>query len=127
MPINYQDNSAEALQSLKNVLFHNMVEYSFAPNKMNRLGDAKGPVVGGNLAILQSLSGTKYDTSTDGKILFLEDVDEYLYSFERMLYHMRDANMFEEINGLPAIYFKGQGGLLDINYPLRSDLYRCAF
>ena len=100
MPINYQDNSAEALQSLKNVLFHNMVEYSFAPNKMNRLGDAKGPVVGGNLAILQSLSGTKYDTSTAGKILFLEDVDEYLYNIDRMLWTLKHAGKLTNLNGL---------------------------
>ena len=57
-----------------------------------------GPSGSGKSSFLHLLA--LLDEPTKGKILFLEDIDEYLYSFERMLYHMRDANMFEEINGL---------------------------
>ena len=63
-------------------------------------GNAIGPICGGNICLLSNRLGTSQELDTKGKILFLEDIDEYLYSFERMLYHMRDANMFEEINGL---------------------------
>ena len=61
---------------------------------------AKGPIVGGNLAILQSLSGTKYDISTKGKILFIEDVDEYLYNIDRMLWTLKHAGKLASLSGL---------------------------
>ena len=63
-------------------------------------GDAIGPICGGNMCLLSNRLGTNQEIDTKGKILFLEDIDEYLYSFERMLIHMRDANMFEKIKGL---------------------------
>tara|TARA_B100001250_G_scaffold276205_1_gene238663 strand:- start:65 stop:1003 length:939 start_codon:yes stop_codon:yes gene_type:complete len=63
-------------------------------------GNAKGPILGGNMCLLSNRLGTNMEIDTAGKILFLEDIDEYLYSFERMLLHMRDANIFEKIKGL---------------------------
>ena len=63
-------------------------------------GNAIGPIIGGNMCLLSNRLGTHQEIDTEGKILFLEDIDEYLYSFERMLIHMRDANMFENIKGL---------------------------
>ena len=52
------------------------------------------------MCLLINRIGTVNSLNTDGAILFLEDIDEYLYSFERMLVHMREAGMFDNIRGL---------------------------
>ncbi len=63
-------------------------------------GEATGPLWGGNMTLLSNRLGTVDALDTKGVILFLEDIDEYLYSFERMLIQMREADMFDQINGL---------------------------
>lgn len=63
-------------------------------------GEAKGPLWGGNMCLLANRLGTNEQLNTNGIILFLEDIDEYLYSFDRMLVHMRKAGMFDNIKGL---------------------------
>ena len=63
-------------------------------------GTASGPLWGGNMSLLINRLGTLDSLSTNGVILFLEDIDEYLYSFERMLVQMRTSGMFDQINGL---------------------------
>jgi len=63
-------------------------------------GEATGPLWGGNMTLLSNRLGTVDALDTKGVILFLEDIDEYLYSFERMLIQMREAGMFNQINGL---------------------------
>ena len=68
--------------------------------KILKHGDATGPLWGGNMCLLLNRLGTKEKLDTKEKILFLEDIDEYLYSFERMLVQMREAGMFDKIKGL---------------------------
>ena len=68
--------------------------------KILKHGVAHGPLWGGNMCLLINRLGTNESLNTDGAILFLEDIDEYLYSFERMLVHMREASMFDNIKGL---------------------------
>ena len=63
-------------------------------------GAASGPLWGGNMSLLINRLGTSDALNTNGVILFLEDIDEYLYSFERMLVQMRTSGMFDQINGL---------------------------
>ncbi len=63
-------------------------------------GKAKGPLWGGNMCLLVNRLGTPDQLNTAGAILFIEDIDEYLYSFDRMLVHMKKAGMFENIKGL---------------------------
>ena len=63
-------------------------------------GTADGPLWGGNMSLLINRLGTSDALNTNGVILFLEDIDEYLYSFERMLVQMRTSGMFDQINGL---------------------------
>ena len=63
-------------------------------------GAASGPLWGGNMSLLINRLGTSDALNTNGEILFLEDIDEYLYSFERMLVQMRTSGMFDQINGL---------------------------
>ena len=63
-------------------------------------GKAIGPLWGGNMCLLINRLGTPDQLDTDGGILFIEDIDEYLYAFDRMLVHMKNAGMFENIKGL---------------------------
>ena len=74
------------------------------PNKLKprilRSGIAKGKLWGGNMTLLINRFGTKDNLNTDNAILFLEDIDEYLYAFERMLVRMRNAGMFDKVKGL---------------------------
>jgi muramoyltetrapeptide carboxypeptidase len=76
----------------------------FSPNGLEprilKHGEAIGPLWGGNMCLLMNRLGTNDSLNTDGIILFLEDIDEYLYSFERILVHMKEAGMLDKIKGL---------------------------
>ncbi len=63
-------------------------------------GKAEGPLWGGNMCLLMNRLGTADQLNTSGTILFIEDIDEYLYAFDRMIVHMKEAGMFENIKGL---------------------------
>jgi muramoyltetrapeptide carboxypeptidase len=65
-----------------------------------RGGRAEGPLVGGNLSLLQSLIGTPYCPELRGAILFLEDVGEELYRIDRMLAHLRNAGLLQGLSGV---------------------------
>jgi muramoyltetrapeptide carboxypeptidase len=68
--------------------------------KVLKPGIAEGPIWGGNMCLLINRLGTKDQLNTNGCILFLEDIGEYKYAFERMLIHMKEAEMFKNIKGL---------------------------
>lgn len=74
--------------------------YTCAPNPLNRQGRARGVLVGGNLSVLYSLRGTDYDIFTGGKILFLEDIDEYLYHIDRMMMNLKLGGKLDNLRGL---------------------------
>ena len=70
------------------------------PSRILRPGICKGKIWGGNLTLIANRLGTIDSLKTTDVILFLEDVDEYLYAFERMLIHLRNAGIFKKIKGL---------------------------
>ncbi len=74
--------------------------YEFAPHELNRRGSAEGILVGGNLSILYSLLVSVSDIDTAGKILFIEDIDEYLYHIDRMMMAMKRAGKLNKLKGL---------------------------
>lgn len=100
MPLNFEKNSTAALESLKDALTGKSISYQVASHPFNRTGNAKGILVGGNLSVLYSISGSVSDLNTDGKVLFLEDLDEYLYHVDRMLMQQKRSGKFENLAGL---------------------------
>jgi len=91
------DQMMKVLTSTENIVINPPAE--FDPHILKK-GTAKGPLWGGNLSLLMNRLGTDGQINTTGCILFLEDLDEYLYSFERMLVHLQTAGAFNNINGL---------------------------
>ena len=101
MPLLFpQAGTTDSIETLRQVLFGEDVIYTVAPHSFNRTGTAQGQLVGGNLSILGSLTGTRSDSGTAGKILFLEDLDEYLYHIDRMLVHLDRSGKLENLAGL---------------------------
>lgn len=101
----HQNGGAEALESLRRALFGEALAYEVPAHPLNRLGTATGELVGGNLSILQTLTGTASDTDTRGRILFLEDIDEYRYAIDRMLVHLDRTGKLAGLAGLVVGHF----------------------
>ena len=100
MPINFKDNTAKSLNSIYNCLFELQNNIVCNPFPLNKFGVAKGEVVGGNLSVIYSLLGSASDINTKDKILFIEDLDEYLYHIDRMIFNLFRNKKFSSIRGL---------------------------
>lgn len=100
MPVNFKTNTSFAMDSLKNSLFKEPSKYALDGTNHNKPGKAKGKLVGGNLSIVHNLIGTKFNIQFKDNILFLEEVGEYFYSVDRMLWALKHAGVFDEISGL---------------------------
>lgn len=96
-------------ESLRKALFGEALYYEIKPSFNNRLGVSNGILVGGNLSILYSLLGSRSALNTDDKILFIEDLDEYLYHIDRMMYNLKRNGYFRELKGLIV------GGMTDMH------------
>ena len=102
MPINFLENSEKSLQSIQNVIFgiEERICIKIKFNKFNKLGTTQANIVGGNLSILYSLLGSESDLNTDGKILFIEDLDEYLYHIDRMIVSLKRNGKLKYLKAL---------------------------
>ena len=109
MPINFKSNTKESLLSLKNSLFSNLNRIECQAHPFNKFGKIVGDIVGGNLSILYSLLGSQSDIDTTSKILFIEDLDEYLYHIDRMMMNLNRNGMLGKLKGLIV------GGMVDMN------------
>lgn len=98
----YKPNDFDALstQSIFDVITGKPIQYVIPAHAMNRVGVAKGELVGGNLALLSDLVGTDSDIYTQGKILFIEDIGEYKYNIDRMLWQLLRAGKLSQLAGL---------------------------
>jgi muramoyltetrapeptide carboxypeptidase len=94
------DQNNDSLSKLKNVLFGDSLSYSIASNKNNKTGKSEGIIVGGNLTLIQSTIGSKTELKMKDKILFIEEIGEYAYHIDRMLYSLKRAGYFENCKGL---------------------------
>lgn len=97
-PVSRDDN--ESIKSLKNLLFKGSLSYNLPEYKFNRAGKSKAALIGGNLSILYALSGTRFDLDTSDKILFIEDVNEYLYHLDRMMMNLKLSGKLDQLQGL---------------------------
>ena len=99
MPISSKA-SEEAKSSLYKSLFGEPLAYEIDTHAMNRFGTATGEMVGGNLSILYSLLGSKSAINCENKILFIEDLDEYLYHIDRMMMNLKRCGCLDNLNGI---------------------------
>jgi len=90
----------EFVLSLKSVLEGKPISYSCEPHEANRTGKATGVLVGGNLALLAHLTGSRSDIDTKGKILFFEDIGEYSYNIDRMVHQLKRSGKLSKLAGL---------------------------
>lgn len=102
MAVNMEQNKTieNSIDSLKAALFGNLSTYSLASNKANRLGDAKGVLIGGNLTLLTAQLGSATQLDTRDKILFIEEIGEYKYHIDRMMQSLKRAGYFEHCAGV---------------------------
>ena len=100
MPISLAKASPEAIESLRLSLFGQPLQYAIDPHPMNRFGKASGELVGGNLSILYSLLGSPSAIDCKDKILYIEDLDEYLYHIDRMMMNLKRNGCLESLKGI---------------------------
>lgn len=116
-----KDNATHPnILSVQRALTGQYIHYPISTHPYNKAGEAKAIVVGGNLAILAHLSGSPSQIDTAGKILFIEDIGEYLYNIDRMLLNLKRAGMLENLKGLIC------GGFTDIKdteRPFGQDIH----
>ncbi len=96
----------ETIDSIRKCLTGEVMQYTTPGNDQNRNGLASGILIGGNLKILENIAGSKSDINTAGKILFVEDTGEYLYSIDRMFWSLKRTGKLAKLKGLIIGGFK---------------------
>src|SRR6056297_423984 len=111
MPLNFPADGRknEATESLRKLLFGYKTNCFFKSHPFNKTGETHGKIIGGNLSVIYSITGTKYDIETDHKILFLEDLDEYLYHIDRMMMNLKLSGKLDKCRAILV------GGMTDMN------------
>ena len=100
MPVSIETKTEVTINSIRTTLFGEKYGIKIPSEESNITGKASGQLIGGNLSILYSLCGSPSAINTKGKILFIEDLDEYLYHIDRMLQNLKRNGMFDELEGL---------------------------
>ena len=114
MAISAKSASPEAIESFRKALFGEKLEYHIPRHAFNKNGKATGELVGGNLSVLYSIQGSESAVDMNGKILFLEDLDEYLYHIDRMMMNLKRNG---SLKGLKGIIIGGMTSMNDNDIP----------
>lgn len=109
----------EYILSLKNCIAGKKANYQAAPHLLNKPGSATGKLIGGNLALFTHTLGTVSEPDTENCILFLEDIGEYLYNVDRMLYQLKRAGKLKKLSGL---IFGGFTDMKDTERPFGQSI-----
>lgn len=121
MPVLFgQEGGEAAVASLRAALVGEALTYTAPPHALNRPGTATGELVGGNLSLLHTITGTSSQADFTGRILFLEDLDEYLYHIDRMLLHLHRTGQLAGLAGLVVGHFSQ---MRDNAVPFGQDAY----
>lgn len=121
MPVNFNDSCfMENLQKLNSILKGSINEIRVEINPLNRYGNCRGKLVGGNLSILYSLQSTPYEINMKNNILFIEDVGEQLYHLDRMLNNFR---LSEKLKALKGLIIGGMTAMEDKKRPFGKTAY----
>jgi muramoyltetrapeptide carboxypeptidase len=106
MPVLFsKTESASSIESLRKALFGQLLEITAGENKNNKVGTAQGKLVGGNLSLLVDSLGTPDELRSEGKILVIEEVDEYLYKIDRMFVQLKRSKKLEKLAGIVVGHF----------------------
>ncbi len=118
MAISAKTATPQAIETFRKSLFGEKLEYKIQKHPFNKTGTAKGEIVGGNLSVLYSILGSKSEVDYKGKILFIEDLDEYLYHIDRMMMNLKRNGYFD---GLKAVIVGGMTEMNDNDIPWGKD------
>lgn len=118
MVVSAKTATPEAIESFRKALFGEKLEYHIPTHSFNKKGKAQGELVGGNLSVLYSIQGSKSAVDMKGKILFLEDLDEYLYHIDRMMMNLKRNG---SLDGLKGIIIGGMTSMNDNDIPWGKD------
>ncbi|MEO8172955.1 MAG: LD-carboxypeptidase [Sediminibacterium sp.] len=110
----------EFIQSLRKTLKGGASNYSCEIHSLNRVGKAEGELIGGNLSLVAHLIGSVSSFQTKGKILFLEDVGEYIYNVDRMMMQLKRSGMLHQLAGL---VIGGFSEMKDTITPFGTDVF----
>ena len=121
MPVKFPElpKKDPSMEYLKKTLFGEKINYTFPSNELNVQGKAQGRLIGGNLSALTHLNGSRSDFDPAQKILFLEDIDEYYYQVDRMLWALERSHNLSQLSGLIVGQFTS---MKDNDIPFGSTL-----
>ncbi len=94
------EEDAESVDKLVKLLLGEEQSIKIEPVSNNRLGTCTGELIGGNLSIIYSMQSTKYEINTKDKILFIEDLNEYLYHLDRIMINLKLSGKLSVLKGL---------------------------
>ena len=113
--------SDESYEEILNVMNGHLPKYLVSASYLNRKGKVEGQLVGGNLALIYALLGTKYEFNWKNSILFIEEIGENYYALDRMLMSFEMAGVFDKIKGLIV------GGMINMGKESENKNYEDSF